>query len=108
MDGQEKEIVVTKQERPSMSSELRAWVAVGAALFVQIIGGVWWAATLSAQNTAMQSTLSEMRQEMRGYVTKADVDRRMDDQSRVIADHEARLRFTERNMPVRPTGGTTQ
>lgn len=88
-------------ERPSMASEMRAWVAVGAALLIQIIGGVWWAATLSAQNTQMQSTLTEMRQDMRGYATKADVDRRLDDQSRLLADHEARVRIIERSAVFR-------
>jgi hypothetical protein len=51
----------------------------------------------------MQTMLSDMRQDMRGYATKADVDRRMDDQGRTLADHEARVRIIERNAVFRAT-----
>jgi len=80
-----------------MSAELRAWVGVGLALLVQIVGGVWWASRLSTQNEHLTGMLAEMRQEMKGYAVKSDVDRRMDEHGRLYADHEARLRFVERN-----------
>lgn len=83
--------------RPTISSEVRAWVGVGAALILQIIGGVWWAATLSQQNTQMNDLLKEMRAEMKGYAVKAEVERRIDEQLRLFTDHEARLRYIERN-----------
>lgn len=93
---------MTTQERPSMSSEVRAWVAVGLAVLVQAGAGIWWAATLSEQNASLKQLLTEMRNEMKGYAVKVDVDRRMDEQNRVYADHEARIRYIERNARFNP------
>ncbi len=81
--------------RPPIAAEIRAWIGVGVVLAVQIVGGVWWAATLSAQNSGMKDILTEVRQEMKGYSLKVDVDRRFDDQTKILLDHEARLRAGE-------------
>jgi hypothetical protein len=82
--------------RPPIAAEVRAWIGVGVVLAVQIVGGVWWAATLSAQNAGMRDLLVQLRTEMKEYALKSDVDRRFEDQNRALLDHEARLRTMER------------
>lgn len=98
----EKEIIVSTQERPTMATEVRAWIGVGLAVLVQAGAGIWWAATLSEQNASMKQLLTEMRSEMKGYAVKVDVDRRLDEQLRTHADHEARIRYIERNARFNP------
>ena len=88
--------------RPPIAAEIRAWIGVGLVLAVQIVGGVWWAATLSAQNASMKDLLVEVRSDMKGYALKADVDRQFNEQDKTIVDHEARIRVIE-GRPRAPT-----
>ena len=37
----------TERPRVSIAAEVRAWIGVGTLLTVNMIGGVWWAATLN-------------------------------------------------------------
>jgi hypothetical protein len=83
------------QYRPPIAAEVRAWISVGVVLAVQIVGGVWWAATLSAQNAGMRDLLVQLRTEMKEYALKSDVERRFDEKNRVLLDHESRLRSVE-------------
>lgn len=82
-------------KRPTVLSEIRAWMIVAATLVFQIVGGVWWAATLSEQNRSMQGLLIEVRRDMKEYALKADVERRFEETLRNFSDHEVRLRQLE-------------
>ena len=68
---------------------------MGIVLLIQIVGGVWWAATLSAQNTNVKDLLVEVRADMKGFALKTDVERQFQAQGLILADHEARLRANE-------------
>jgi len=67
------------QQRASITAEIRAWVGVGIALFVNTVGLVWWAATLSAEVRATRELL--------------------DAQRTIYLDHETRIRALEQKKP---------
>lgn len=66
-------------ERPSGSAEIRAWIAVGLTLVLNLVGGAWWAATQTKELQHVRELLVEMR----------------DGTNARIADHEARIRILE-------------
>ena len=85
-----------KTQRPSAVAEFRAWLGVGAALVVNMVGGVWWAANMTAKMDYMQEAISEMRARSALGYTGAEAARDFTNMQKQINDHEARLRQLER------------
>lgn len=67
------------EQRPAVSYEVRAWAAVAVVLTAQLVGAVWWAATLSAEVRALRELIATQ-----------------------VTDHEQRLRDLERDRARRP------
>lgn len=65
----------TDNDRPPVSAEVRAWLTVSVVLVLQLVGAVWWAATLSAEVRGLRDLV----------VTQ-------------VNDHEQRIRDIERNV----------
>jgi hypothetical protein len=83
-------------DRPPVAAEVRAWIAVGVTLGVNLIGGAWWAATLSADMRNLREAVTAVQQGVAGAYTRNDHAR---DQSLIhqrLEDHEERLRQIER------------
>lgn len=97
-----------ERQRPSIVNEVRAWLLVGITLLVNIVGGVWWAATLSAEIKALREMLGRLELQvstMAGAAyTAAEARRDLEHVQRQLTDHEARLRQLER-PPARAGGG---
>lgn len=66
-------------DRPNATAELRAWIAVGITLVLNLVGGTWWAAGQTKELQHVRELLIEMRDQMNNRV----------------ADHEARIRTLE-------------
>jgi hypothetical protein len=85
-----------QNRRPSVSAELRAWIAVGSVLSINLIGGIWWAATLSAELTFMRELMGELRTKLSAAYTSVEAKRDRESVDVRLIDHENRLRQLER------------
>jgi primosomal protein N'' len=83
------------EERPRASAEVRAWVLAAAALMVQLIGVVWWAATLSAQMQALREVVAELKAQIATTYSAENAQRDLAPLRAQVGDHEARLRLIE-------------
>lgn len=63
---------------------------------VNMVGGVWWAANITAKMDHMQEAISDMRARSALGYTGAEASRDLQNIQRQINDHEARLRQLER------------
>lgn len=84
-------------DRPPVAAEVRAWIAVGGALVVNLIGGAWWAATLSADMRNLREAVTAVQQGVSGAYTRQDHARDQSITHQRLEDHEARLRDLERS-----------
>lgn len=87
---------MTQENRPKVAAEVRAWAVVAVTMLVQIIGGVWWAATLNAEVKALRELVSELRTQIGSSYSANDAARDLAGVRRTIDDHEGRLRHLER------------
>lgn len=85
-----------EDERPSVAAETRAWIAVGTVLVAHAIGGIWWAASLSAELKFLRELMSELRSQIGTAYTSAEARRDREVLEAKIHDHENRLRGLER------------
>jgi hypothetical protein len=85
--------------RPSAISEVRAWLTVGIVIVVHLIGGVWWAATLSNQILYIREAITELKDQTKKHqsenYTAEDAQRDIKQRDAVDSDHETRLRKLE-------------
>jgi uncharacterized protein (DUF2342 family) len=85
-----------ERQRPSAVSEIRAWIGVGVVLVMHAVGGVWWAATLSAEMRALRDVVAKLELQIAGTYTGAEAARALADIHKQLNDHELRLRNVER------------
>lgn len=85
-----------RDPRPSIAAETRAWIAVAVVLLAHAVGGVWWAATLSAELKYVRELMVEMKTQLASAYTAAEARRDFGVIESKIGDHEVRLREIER------------
>jgi hypothetical protein len=83
-------------DRPPVAAEVRAWIAVGVTLGVNLIGGAWWAATLSADMRNMREALAAVQQRVAEAYSTHDSARDLAIIRQQLADHESRVRELEK------------
>jgi hypothetical protein len=86
------------EERPrvSIAAEVRAWISVGTLLAVNMIGGVWWAATLNAEIRQLRDSVAEIKGTYADRYSGADAARDLAITRNRLEDHEVRIRELER------------
>lgn len=87
----------TRTPRPSVASEMRAWIGVGIVILVNMVGSVWWAATLSADLRQVRETLAEFKILTADRYSGSDANRDSALVQRQFLDHENRIRDIERS-----------
>lgn len=87
-------------QRPTAMVEGRAWLAVALAILVQSGGAIWWASGLSAKVENLQTTVTEVKTDMKAVQHSAQTAAQAAEDKntllRQILDHESRLRELER------------
>ena len=81
--------------RPSVAAETRAWIGVGTVLAVNVIGGAWWAATLSAELKHLRDVVTELKVQLADRYSGAEAARDLAATQQMLRDHEQRLRRLE-------------
>ena len=88
--------------RPTMITEVRAWLVVAGAFLLNVIVVVYWAATLSSKVEGFQTQLTEFKQGSSTSYSATQANKDFADVYRQLNDHENRLREGERNrLPLR-------
>lgn len=84
-------------KRPSVAAETRAWISVAVLLFVNIIGGVWWAATLSAEVKNIRELLTDTKKTLETTYREGEArrDKEISQIQANIQDLENRTRILE-------------
>lgn len=84
-------------KRPSVAAETRAWITVAVMLFVNITGGVWWAATLSAEVKNIRELLTDTKKTLETTYREAEArkEKEMSTIQSQLQDQENRLRMLE-------------
>lgn len=85
-----------QDRRPSMAAEMRAWIGVGIVLLVHAIGGIWWAASLSAELKFVRELMGELRVQLNSTYTGTEARRDREAVEAKLLDHETRIRSLER------------
>lgn len=88
-----------RDQRPKVASEVRAWIGVGVVLVMHTVGGVWWAATLTADLRNMRELIGEMKAALGNGYTAAEARRDLSYIQQQLQDHEARIRAVEGRKP---------
>lgn len=92
------------EPRPRIAAEVRAWAAVAAAIVCQLVGTVWWAATLSAQVAALREVVTDLKAQIAVAYSAQDASRDLAPMRSQMVDHEARIRVLE-NRDLRRNPG---
>lgn len=89
-----------RPSRPPVHTEVRAWITVGIVLMVNLVGGVWWAATLSAEVRALREQNARMEtlifNQSSSFYSAAEARRDLAAIQAQLQDHETRLRHVEK------------
>ncbi|WP_421883321.1 hypothetical protein [Methylibium sp.] len=89
------------QQRPTAMVEVRAWLAVALAILVQSGAAIWWAAGLSAKVENLQTSVTEVKTDMKAVQQSAQTAAQAAEDKntllRLVSDHESRLRDLERS-----------
>lgn len=91
--------VMSEKERPKVAAEVRAWIGVGAVLIMNTVGGVWWAATLTANLNNLRELVADMKASLGNSYTAAEARRDLSSLQSQLQDHEGRLRALEARKP---------
>ena len=85
----------SREQRPRIAAEVRAWAVVGVAITVQLVATVWWAATLSAQVQSLREVVTDLKAQIAVSYTAQDALRDLSPIRNQLLDHEARIRLQE-------------
>lgn len=91
----------SNSSRVSVTAEIRAWVGVGVVLAVNVVGGAWWAATLSAELKHLRDVVTELKLKLADRYSGTEAARDLAITQQQLRDHEQRLRLLERGRPER-------
>jgi hypothetical protein len=84
-----------QEPRISLISEIRAWLLVSVAFLAQLVGSVWWAATLSSDIKNLSLNFAEVKKDLAGAYPESRAANEFALIHRTTQDHESRIRSLE-------------